>query len=114
WRDPRALSTGGGAAPPWPAAQTRPDPDSGAKALAPASVNAGLDPVEQEASCHLDVTCSDDWAESARGVGMIVFEQGGSSRVCSGSLLNTRASTFDPYFLTAAHCLKTEAVARTV
>jgi uncharacterized protein (TIGR03437 family) len=112
WRDPRALATGV-PAPPWP---TSPDQamGSGAKRIEPRRADIAVEPVEQEASCHLDVSCSPEWAETARGVGMILFETGGGTAVCSGSMLNTRASTFDPYFLTAAHCLKTEAVARTV
>ena len=112
WRDPRALSAGS-PSPPWPALEQRSSPD-GAKALVTPQVNASQEPVEQEAACHLDVTCSPEWEQTARGVGMILFEEGDGTGVCSGSLLNTRASTFEPYFLTAAHCLKTESVARTV
>lgn len=106
WRDPREW---GGA----------PSPDRlrrlvpGAKAIAR---TGSLDRANQqvEAACHLDVTCSPDWAQTARGVGMILFERDGATRVCSGSLLITRDRTFDPYYLTAAHCLKSDSVARTV
>jgi len=112
WRDPQSLSLAQ-PAPRSPARdlqEYRGDPSSAESR----SLEGGSSHVEQEAACHQDVTCSPDWAQTARGVGMILFEEGGSTRVCSGSLLNTRDSSFDPYFLTAAHCLKTESVARTV
>ncbi len=112
WRDPQKLSVGA-PAPPSAGLQMR-GLEGSAKEGGPQSVLAGAPEVEQEAACHLDVTCSPEWAQTARGVGMILFEQGGSTGVCSGSLLNTRNSTFDPFFLTAAHCLKTESVARSV
>ncbi len=71
-------------------------------------------PVEQAASCHNDVTCFSEWADSAKGVARIVFEKEGSSFLCSGSLLQTRNRTGSPYFLTAAHCMDNDTVARTV
>lgn len=71
-------------------------------------------PVQQAASCHNDVSCFSEWADSAKGVAHIVFEKEGSSFVCSGSLLQTRNRTGSPYFLTAAHCFDNDTVARTV
>ncbi len=73
-----------------------------------------IGPVRQAASCHLDVSCQNEWADSAKGVAHIVFEKEGSSFVCSGSLLMTRNRTGTPYFLTAAHCFDNDTVARTV
>ncbi|MCB9383994.1 MAG: trypsin-like peptidase domain-containing protein [Bryobacterales bacterium] len=113
WRDPRDM-VAGSPAPPWPAAQSSPAALESAKAIEPQRANAGGDPVEQAAPCQIDVNCAPEWAQTAQGVGMILFETGEGTAVCSGSMLNTRANTFDPYFLTAAHCLKTEAVARTI
>ena len=112
WRDPRSLSSGA-PAPPWPALEQR-SSDGSAKPLAPLLMNADREPVEQEAACHLDVTCSPEWEQTARSVGMILFEEGDGTGVCSGTLLNTRTNSFAPYYLTAAHCLKTESIARTV
>ncbi|MBS1829649.1 MAG: PPC domain-containing protein [Acidobacteria bacterium] len=66
------------------------------------------------ASCNLDVTCSPEWAETAKAVGHLVFETGGSSFVCSGTLVNTRTDTKVPWFLTAQHCIDNDTVARTV
>ncbi len=69
---------------------------------------------EAAAPCHLDVTCYPQWAETARAEARLVFEKDGGSYFCSGTLLNTRNSSRIPYFLTANHCIDTEAVARTV
>ena len=72
--------------------------------------------VETDAEdCHLDVTCYSEWSTSATSVATIVFEtSGGTSSRCSGTLLTNRRQDFTPYFLTAAHCVDTEAEARSV
>ena len=72
--------------------------------------------VETDAEdCHLDVTCYSEWSTSATSVATIVFETSGrTSRRCSGTLLTNRRQDFTPYFLTAAHCVDTEAEARSV
>ncbi|MEK7408077.1 MAG: PPC domain-containing protein [Acidobacteriota bacterium] len=66
------------------------------------------------ASCHLDVSCYPEWAETAKSVGHIVYEEDGNAYVCSGTLLNTRNRGGIPYFLTADHCVNKDSVARTV
>jgi hypothetical protein len=63
--------------------------------------------------CHNDVTCFQDWAEVAKAVGLISFIEGQQGFVCSGELLATVASDLTPYFLTAEHCIGTNAVAQT-
>lgn len=69
---------------------------------------------ENAAACHEDVSCYASWAQSAGAVARISYEGLGGSFVCSGSLLNTRNSSFIPYFLTNAHCIDGPATARTV
>jgi uncharacterized protein (TIGR03437 family) len=69
---------------------------------------------ENAAACHEDVSCYASWAQSAAAVARISYEAAGGSFVCSGSLLNTRSSSFVPYFLTNAHCIDGPATARTV
>ena len=74
-----------------------------------------LDPVQQIArslvkdaagSCENDVTCHPEWANVARAVsGIGVAGTGQDAIFCSGQLLNTQASDFTPYWLTANHCL---------
>ena len=66
------------------------------------------------ASCNLDVSCYTDWAETARAVAHIVYEEEGHTFVCSGTLVNTKNGSGIPYFLTADHCISNEASARTV
>ena len=72
--------------------------------------------VETDAQdCHLDVTCYPEWSNSASSVATIIFETSvGTSGRCSGTLLTNRRQDFTPYFLTAAHCVDTEAEARSV
>ncbi len=64
--------------------------------------------------CNVDATCRPEWSEAARSVARIAFETGGGSYLCSGALLNTRNQSLIPYFLTADHCISTDAEARTV
>jgi len=67
------------------------------------------------ADCHLDVTCHSEWASSASGVARVFIETGeGTTRACSGTVLNNSRQDFTPYFLTAAHCVQTEEEARSV
>ena len=71
--------------------------------------------VETDArDCHLDVICYPEWSSSAAGVALIVFEKGEGTFNCSGTLLNNRRRDRVPYFLTAAHCVDSEAAARSV
>ena len=67
------------------------------------------------ADCHLDVTCHSEWSSSATGVARIFIETSeGTSRTCSGTVLNNSRQDFTPFFLTAAHCVPTEEEARSV
>ena len=71
--------------------------------------------VETDAGdCHLDATCYPEWSSSATGVALIVIESNGGSSACSGTLLNNRRQDLTSYFLTAAHCVRTEEEARSV
>ncbi len=71
--------------------------------------------VETEAADpHLDVACYPEWSNSAAGVAQIFFETEGGTSQCSGTLLNNSREDRTPYFLTAAHCVASEAEARSV
>jgi len=65
-------------------------------------------------SCHLDPNCYPEWKPAMNMVAQISFEDGGSSFLCSGSLVATRDNSFKPYLLTAGHCIHSEEAARTV
>ena len=65
-------------------------------------------------SCELDVSCYPDWSAIASGTGMYLFQQGGASYACSGSLVNNTNRDSKPYFLTANHCVSNSGAAATV
>lgn len=65
-------------------------------------------------TCELDVSCYSPWGSIASGVGMYIFESAGASYSCSGSLVNNGNNDAKPYFLTANHCISTQAMAQTV
>jgi lysyl endopeptidase len=81
-----------------------------------------LDPVDKVARglvkekaagpCHNDVTCYPEWANVAASVSGIGFIVDGGSGFCTGQLLNMTKPDFTPYWLTANHCLDTNAQAR--
>jgi len=62
-------------------------------------------------NCEVDASCYSDPEKNA--VARIVFNNNGP-RVCTGTLLNNLAQDQTPYFLTANHCVSTQAVAQTV
>jgi hypothetical protein len=61
--------------------------------------------------CEVDASCYGDPERNA--VGRIRFNDNGVY-VCTGTLLNDLAQDRTPYFLTANHCVNTQAVAQTV
>jgi hypothetical protein len=64
--------------------------------------------------CHLDPSCYAEWKPAMSMVAQIGYEEDGLAYLCSGSLLATRDNSFKPYFLTAGHCIHSEAAARTL
>ena len=68
-------------------------------------------------ACHLNARCYyPEWEKQSGGVAFVFIERnGGSGSACSGNLLNDKVDgSYIPYFLTAAHCVKTDAEARSV
>ena len=66
--------------------------------------------------CEINVACySSTWGSTAKAVAKIIFTSGGSSYLCTGTLLNDAdPSTYKPFFLTANHCISTSSAAATV
>ena len=62
-------------------------------------------------NCEVDASCFADPEKNA--VARIVFNNNGP-RVCTGTLLNNLAQDETPYFLTANHCVDSQALAQTV
>jgi lysyl endopeptidase len=67
------------------------------------------------ASCELDVMCYSAWSNESNSVARIAFTSGGSSFLCSGTLLADNVpATQVPFFLTANHCVSTQAGASSI
>jgi lysyl endopeptidase len=81
-----------------------------------ASPATGLPMAKAAASCNVDVMCHQGaWSNESNAVARILFTREGSTYVCSGTLLADKdTSTSIPYFLTANHCVSTQAAASTV
>ncbi len=62
-------------------------------------------------ACNIDATCDAAWASDGGAVGRITFSTGGGTGVCTGTMLNNLSADFSPIFLTANHCIDTEAEA---
>jgi hypothetical protein len=62
-------------------------------------------------NCEVDASCYSDPEKNA--VARILFNNNGEY-LCTGTLLNDRAQDGTPYFLTANHCVNSQAVAQTV
>lgn len=67
--------------------------------------------INESASCQLDATCYDAYANQRNAVARMVFTSDGNSYLCTGTLLNDSQSSGTPYFLTANHCISTQAEA---
>lgn len=67
-------------------------------------------------SCHIDVACvsGQNVSNDRRAVSRMVYVKNGNSYVCTGSLLNDRASSLTPLFATANHCISSGASAATL
>ncbi len=72
--------------------------------------------MEKSGSCNVDTACpaGDAWRAQIDSVGHYTFSQGGSSYVCTGTLVGNTALNTTPYFLTANHCVSTATVAGTI
>ena len=66
-------------------------------------------------TCEVDLVCrsASDNALAAAGtsVARMLFNEGTSSFLCTGTLLNSYGGTFAPYFYSAAHCISDQASA---
>ena len=68
------------------------------------------------AACEVDAVCHEAaWGSEMRAVARLVFTRDGASYLCSGTLLADRDSaTQVPYFLTANHCISSQATASSI
>ncbi len=71
---------------------------------------------QKSGSCNIDTACAtgNGWHDQMSSVGQYTFSSGGSSYVCTGTLMANTGVTATPYFLTANHCMSTQTVASTI
>lgn len=63
-------------------------------------------PWAKSGSCNQDVSCFDDWADTAKGIGAFAFVSASTQLHCTGTLIaDSYAGSDIPYFLTANHCV---------
>jgi len=68
--------------------------------------------VGEAALCNIDVTCKPEFSSESRSVARMIFtREDGNSFLCTGTLLNDARSSGTPYFLSANHCISTQATA---
>jgi lysyl endopeptidase len=69
-------------------------------------------------ACEVNLICrsaSDAaLARTGNATARMTFDSGGQTFLCTGTLLNSGASSFIPYFYTASHCISTQAEASTL
>ncbi|MFT7287419.1 MAG: lysyl endopeptidase, partial [Halieaceae bacterium] len=82
-------------------------PDSGSSDLL-------MPRVGEAQSCSLDAVCSAAWEPTRDSVARITYVDGGTSYLCSGTLLNDSVGSGAPYFLTANHCVNSQTAASTL
>ncbi len=74
-----------------------------------------LSDIGRSGSCNIDVVCQTIPGNLQNAVAKIIFSEGGATFLCTGSLLNdSEPDSATPYFITANHCLDTQAAASTV
>lgn len=56
-------------------------------------------------SCNINVACYPAYEKESKGIALVMLSNG--EELCSGSLLMSTNLSFDPYFLTAFHCIDT-------
>ncbi|GAA4425598.1 trypsin-like peptidase domain-containing protein [Acidovorax lacteus] len=79
--------------------------------LPTAQEEALLAKINESASCHLDATCYDTYANQRNAMARMIYTRDGLTYLCTGTLLNDANASGTPYFLTANHCISTQASA---
>ena len=64
----------------------------------------------ESSSCNNDVACYPTYEKESNAVALVLLSNG--DELCSGSLLLSTDLSFDPYFLTAFHCIDTQNIDR--
>ena len=64
--------------------------------------------------CQQDATCFEQFAQQRNAVARMIFVTPQGGFLCTGTLVNDKASSGTPHFLTANHCINTQTVASTL
>ncbi len=70
--------------------------------------------IGEAGSCNVDATCDADFAFESRAVARMEYVDGGSAFLCTGTLMADTLRSGVPYFLTANHCIHSQAAASTI
>lgn len=70
--------------------------------------------INESNDCNLDATCYDTYANQRNAVARMVFNKGGYTYLCTGTLMNDAGGSGTPYFLSADHCISSQTVASTL
>lgn len=70
--------------------------------------------INESEGCNLDAVCDAGLAMQNNAVARMLFTTGGSTYVCTGTLLNDARGSATPYFLSANHCISTQTAASTL
>ena len=73
-----------------------------------------LSKINDSDACQLDATCNDVYSNQRNAVARMLFNNGGSTYLCTGTLLNDASNSGTPYFLSANHCISSQTVASTM
>lgn len=80
-----------------------------------AQAQKSVDEKAGSGSCNVDLMCQPDYLAQGRSVARMTYtREDGLSYLCTGTLLNDATSSKTPYFLTANHCVSTQAQASTL
>jgi len=66
------------------------------------------------AACNLDVMCEPEWEVTRNAAARMLFTEDGWTFLCTGTLINDATDSGIPYFLTANHCISSQASASTL
>ncbi len=90
------------------------------KRRAPATCAASPDEIGCSDSCNIDLSCvsnpSQALIDASRATAKYYYvdDPTGTTRICTGTLLNSNTSPRRPYFFTAAHCVATQREAASI
>jgi lysyl endopeptidase len=81
------------------------------KTLSSSSIGDQAKGIGDSAACQVNVSCETPLPPVSNAIAYMDYIDNGAGYECTGTLLNDTASSGIPYFLTANHCISTQAAA---